>query len=174
MRKLVLQATLLLLIILGCVLLGAPSAKSAALLDGFAAGAGGTAARLQGPDSEFPAELEGAANASLSLSPHYSAVGGIAYGFTHSYIRWQAGARATVTDADNPNLDVFLGIVYRGGSETSVQPSEWAPDAGFAMVPFPQTFPNLAIGADASYGLKSSRLLTYLAVRYALPVGMWK
>lgn len=173
-RKIVLQLTMLLLIILACVLLGAPNAHSASLLDGFSAGVGVNAAWLQGPSAEFPAEFEGAGNGSLSLSPHFSAVGALAYGFTHSYIRWQAGPRATVTDATNPNLDVFIGILYRGGSESSVQPNEWAPDAGFGYTPFPDKMPNLVLGADASYGLTSSRLLTYLAVRYALPVGMWK
>lgn len=156
-----------------CILLSTPShASTLSESVGFAAGA--NAVWLDGPGAGFPVDLEAAGTAKASLSPHLSAVAGLAYGFSHSYIRWDAGFRATATDVDNPNFNLYLGIRYRGGSITAVQPSEWAPDAGLGWKPWPEALPNIVIGADASYGLDSARSQAYLAVRYLLPSTLLK
>lgn len=172
MRKIVQQLTILLLIILGCVLLGAPNAHSAPA-DALRLYVGGNAAWLDGPGADFPADFEASGNAAASLSPHIALTGGLAYGFTHSYLRWEGGARVTATDAANPNFDVFLGVDYRGGSTSAVQPSEWAPYAGLGWRPNPERWPALTLGAKSSLGLTSDRTLSIVAVRYMLPVSLF-
>ena len=132
--------------------------------------AGANGVWLYGTGSAFPADFEASGNASASLSPHLSGVGSVAYGFSHSYVRYDAGFRVTATDVENPNFNVYLGVRYRGGSKDAVRPSEWAPDAGFGWKPNPVTWPNIVVGADAGYGLESERVITYLAVRYLFPL----
>jgi len=136
--------------------------------------AGVNGAWLDGPGAAFPADIEAAGTASASLSPHLTLTGGLAYGFSHSYLRGDGGVRVTATDADNPDFDVFLGIEYRGGSIAAVQPSEWAPYAGIGWRPNPARWPNLTLGAKSSLGLSSDRTLTYVAARYSLPVNLFR
>ena len=115
----------------------------------------------------FPAvELGG--TASSSLSPHISLVGSSFYGLNEQYVRYTAGGRVTATDVNNPNFNVFLGVVWRGGDQKAVQPNEWAPEAGFGWKP--NTSWPLVVGADAGYGLDSHNVLSYVALRYVLPL----
>lgn len=173
-RKLVLQLTLLLLIILGCVLLGAPNAHSAGLMDGFGVAAGVNGTWFQGPDTQFPAEFEAGFTPSLSLEPHITIVADVAYGFTHSYFRWCPDLRFTATNADNPDFDAFIGIAYRGGSISALQPNEWAPTAGFGWTPLPDQFRRFKVIGKVSIGLDSSQLISSAEARYAFPVGVFK
>lgn len=131
---------------------------------------GANGAWLNGPGAAFPADFEAGGSVSASLSPHISLVGSSFYGFSHSYTRWDGGARVTATDVDNPNFNVYLGIRYRGGTTSAMLPEEWAPDAGVGWKPSPARWPNLILGADAGYGLQSSRTVAYLAVRYLIPL----
>jgi len=115
----------------------------------------------------FPS-VEAGGTVSSSLSPHVSLVGSGFYGFADQYVRYTAGGRITATDTTNPNFNVYLGAVYRGGDRAAVQPSEWAPDAGFGWRPN-VAWP-LVLGADAGYGLQSHNVLSYVALRYVIPV----
>ena len=140
------------------------------LSDIFKLYAGANAVWLDGPGAEFPSDTELGGSTSASLSPHISAVGSAFYGFSNNYTRWDGGARVTATDVDNPNFNVYLGIRYRGGTTSAMLPEEWAPDAGVGWKPSPARWPNLILGADAGYGLQSSRTVAYLAVRYLIPL----
>jgi len=152
----------LVLMLLGCTAQAAP--KTGLLT--VAAGVNG-AWLSEASVNTFPAvELGG--TASSSLSPHISLVGSGFYGLADQYVRYTAGGRVTATDTTNPNFNVFLGVVYRGGDRPAVQPNEWAPEAGFGWKPNP-TWP-LVVGADAGYGLDSHNVLSYVALRYVLPL----
>lgn len=124
---------------------------------------------LQGPDIAFPVDLELGANAKASLSPHFSAVGGLFGGLTHSYLRYQGGVRLTTTDVSNPKFNTFIGLLYRGGSITALGPAELAPDAGFGWRPF-DSLPQLIVGAEASVGYTSSLTIASLGARYQFPL----
>lgn len=121
---------------------------------------------LNGPAVEFTKDVEGAVVASASLSPHISLVGHGFYGFSGNYVRYDGGARITATDVDDPNLSLYLGIVYRDGSTEAVRPAEWAPDAGIGWRPNPSAWPHIILGADAAYGLQSQRVTSYAAIRW--------
>ncbi|HNB60463.1 MAG TPA: hypothetical protein PK308_09110 [Phycisphaerales bacterium] len=136
--------------------------------------AGANGVWLDGPGAGFPADFEASGTAAFSLSPHLTATGGLYYGLSHAYLRGDGGVRVTATDASNPNFDVFLGIDYRGGSVNAVQPSEWAPYAGIGWRPNPARWPALTIGAKSSLGLSSNRTLSTVAIRYQLPVNLFK
>lgn len=172
MRKLILQAAVLAAIIAGCILLCGPARSAPA--DALRLYAGANVVWLDGPGAEWPADFEASGNLSASLSPHITATGGLAYGFSHSYLRWDGGARITATDASNPDFDLCLGIEYRGGSISAVQPSEWAPYAGLGWRPSPVRWPALTIGAKSSLGLTSDRTQSTLAVRWQLPVSLFR
>lgn len=131
----------------------------------FAAGVNG--AWWDGPGTAFPADVEAGGLARASLSPHLSAVGSAWYGFDHSYLRSAVGARATVTDVDDPNFSVGLGIQYHMASESELRPNEWAADASFGWVPSPTKWPNLIVAGTGSYGLRSSKAWATLGLRYA-------
>ena len=169
MRKFVIQATILGLIILGCVLFCAPS-HSASLEEVIHVSAGANGVWLEGPGSQFPADVEAGGVAWASLSPHITAFGDLFYGFDHSYLRWDGGAKVTATDVDNPNWNLYLSFKYRGGSESTLQPSEWAAGSGIGWRPNPEKWPRIVVGADAAYGLQSNRVISYLAVRYEIPL----
>ncbi|HXJ64594.1 MAG TPA: hypothetical protein VNN79_12640 [Actinomycetota bacterium] len=121
---------------------------------------------LDGPATDFTKDVEGAATASLSLSPHISGVAQGFYGFTQQCIRYAAGARVTATDVDNKDFNIYLGLLYRGGSTDAVRPNEWAPDAGVGWKPNPKAWPHIIVGADAGYGLDSQKVVTTAALRY--------
>lgn len=146
--------------------LAASTAQAASLADIAQVSVGANGVWLYGQGSAFPADAEASVNASLSGSPHLSGVGSVAYGFSHSYLRGDAGFRVTATDVENPNFNVYLGMRYRWGSKAAVRPNEWAPDAGFGWKPNPEAWPNIVVGADAGYGLQSERVLSYVAIRY--------
>lgn len=167
MRRTLLVAAIFAAIVAVCTLLAMP-ARSQGLVSHVYAGANG--AWLDGPGSAFPADFEAGGSASASLSPHLSAVGETYYGFSHSYVRWSGGVRATVSDVDNPDFNTFLGISYRGGSTSAVQPGEWAPDAGFGWRVAPSTWPNLLAVGRAGYGLTSNRVLLTLGLRWEVPL----
>lgn len=123
---------------------------------------------LDGPGAAWPVDFELGGAGRASLSPHISAVGGAWYGFTHSYIRGDIGGRMTATDVNDPNFNVYLGAKYRWASKEELRPNEWAPDAGFGWKPLPERWPKLVLGADASYGVTSNRVLSTLAFRYEI------
>lgn len=173
MRRFVIQSIILAAIIAACVLLCQP-VKAGTLAESVGLAGGVNAVWLDGPGSAFPADVEACGAGKASLSPHLSAVASLSYGFSHSYLRWDGGFRATATDVDNPNFNVYLGIRYRGGSTTAVQPSEWAPDAGFGWKPSPERFPQVIVVGDAGYGMTSARTLAYLGVRYVLPQTLFR
>ena len=125
---------------------------------------------FDGPDTAFPADLEVGGNAAASLSPHLSAVGAVYYGFDHSYVRWSAGGRVTVTDVDNKDFSVGLGLQYRGASEAELQPNEWAYDASFGVKPFAAKWPKLSVVGQGWYGIESQRAGAILGLRYMLPI----
>ena len=122
---------------------------------------------LNGPDSAFPRDVEAGGTVATSLSPHISLVGSSFYGFKENYVRYQGGARITATDVNDPNFNVFLGLQYRGGSQSAVGPSEGAPDAGFGWKPN-KSWPKVVLGADAGYGLQSNRVIASVALRYLI------
>ena len=132
----------------------------------FAAGANG--AWLDGPGAAFPADFEMGGTAWKSASPHLSAVGGLWYGFSHSYLRYNAGARVTSSDVSNPDFNTFLGVGYRGGSTTAVGPNEWEANAGFGLRVMPDRYPGLTVGGVVGHGLTSSRLMASLGLRFEL------
>ena len=125
---------------------------------------------LDGPGTAWPADVEAGGSASASLSPHISLTADTFYGFSHSYLRWDGGACATVSDVDNPNLSMALGISYRGGSTHAVGPNEWAPYVSVGWKPNPAKWPNFSLGGRGSLGLTSNRTLVTLGGRYALPL----
>ena len=168
-RKLVLQATVLALIILGCILLATPS-RAADLSQTVHIAAGVNGAWLDGPGAAFPADFEAGGTAWASLSPHISAFADTYYGFSHSYVRWDGGAKVTASDVDNPNFSIYLSAKYRGGSTADLQPNEWAAGAGLGWKPNPAAWPRVIVGVDAAYGLQSNRVLAYLALRYTIPL----
>lgn len=150
------------------------SSALAAPADALRLYAGANGVWLDGPGSGFPADFEASGTAAVSLSPHLTATGGLYYGLSHSYLRGDGGVRVTATDVSNPNFDVFLGLDYRGGSINAVQPSEWAPYAGIGWRPNPARWPALTVGAKSSLGLSSNRTVSTVAVRYQLPVNLFK
>lgn len=152
------------------LVIGSHSANAGTFLEGVQVAAGANGTWLDGPSAAWPADFEAGGSASGSLSPHVSTYGDLYYGFSHSYVRWDAGAKLTVSDAENPNFNVFLCVEYRGGSIAALQPNEAAYGAGFGWKPSPQRFPNLIVGAKAAIGGKSDRTVASLAFRYLLPV----
>jgi hypothetical protein len=116
------------------------------------------------------ADVEAAGNASMSLSPHLSAVGSVDYGFAHSYIRSSAGARVTASDVQNPDFSIGLGIQYHFSSVEWMRPNEWAPDASFGWRPWPGQYPRISLTGLAWYGLESQKAACNLGVRYKFSI----
>lgn len=118
-------------------------------------------------DDTSPADFELGAAVKASLSPHISAVGDLAYGVDHSYIRGAAGVRVTATDVDNKNFSVGLGIQYHVCNKEELRPEEWAPDATVGWRPWPNV-PEVVLIARGQYGLTSNEALALVGVRYVL------
>lgn len=160
----------LILTALALYALPARCAESSNLAEVVHVSAGVNGAWLDGPGAAFPADLEAGGTAWASLSPHISAFADAYYGFSHSYLRWDGGAKITATDVDNQNFSVYLALKYQGGSVRALHPNEAAYGAGFGWQPNLSAWPNIALGADASIGAKTDRTIAYIAVRYLLPL----
>lgn len=112
----------------------------------------------------FAADVEAAGNAAASLSPHLSLVGGGAWGFAHSYLRGNIGARVTATDADNPDFSVGFGISYRVASAEFQ--NEWTPEAAVGWRPWPERFPQVTMVGVGWYGMDSHETAATIGVRW--------
>ena len=117
---------------------------------------------------QLPSDFEFGANARASLSPHISGVGGAYFGTNHSYLRGSGGLRFTLTDAENPDLSLGLGIQYHFSSEPDLRPEQWVPDASLGWRPSPINAPKLTVIAQAGYGLDDGRLFTLAGLRYQI------
>ena len=146
----------------------AATANAGGLVDHLYLGANGL--WQDGVTVAIPSALEVGGAASSSISPHLSAVGETYVGLSETYVRWSAGARATVSDAANPNFNTFLGIAYRGGSVSGFGGNEWAPDAGFGWRIMPDKMPRLLVTGKAGWGLTSKQTLLTLGLRWEVPI----
>lgn len=132
-------------------------------------------------DTAGPADIEAAFNAKASLSPHLTYVGSVNYGFDGSYFRWATGPRVTVSDVDNRNFSIGIGMQYHGGSQADVDPREWAVDATVGYVPWPQsdadwankvprTIANrISVGIWGWRGMRTENASLAVGARYELP-----
>jgi hypothetical protein len=114
----------------------------------------------------FKADIEAVGHGKISLSPHLSGVGTVAYGFSNTYFRYSAGGRVTVTDTENKNFSMGLGIEYRGASIPGLKPDEWCPGAAVGVRPWPDHWPKLIVGGEGWYGLETGRAGMALAARW--------
>jgi hypothetical protein len=114
----------------------------------------------------LPSDFELGGNARASLSPHISFVSSVYFGMDHSYVRGTGGLRVTATDVNDPNFSIGLGIQYQASSEPDLRPEELAPDVSIGWKPWPETRPELVVGAQGGYGLDSGQAHVLLALRY--------
>lgn len=102
-------------------------------------------------------DVEAVANGAMSLSPHISLVGAVAFGLTDSYLRSTVGARVTATDVDNEDFSIGLGIQYHNASVSELGPNEWCPDVSLGIRPWPRQAPAVTLTGLGWYGLESGR-----------------
>lgn len=117
-------------------------------------------------DNAKPSDFEAGAVGSASLSPHISGVGSALFGFDHSYIVGNAGLRYTVTDAQNPNFSVGIGIERQFCSEPSLRPEEWLGKVVLGWRPVPETSPRLSLNASAMRGFDTNSAALTAGIRY--------
>lgn len=118
----------------------------------------------------YQADFEAVGNLSASLSPHISAVGGMAWGTCNSYLRGAAGVRVTATDVNDPDFSVGFGCQYRFASKAELRPAEWAPDVSVGLRPFPVDWPRLSLVAQGWYGLTTHRAGALVGARWRFPL----
>lgn len=128
---------------------------------------GGQGAWFDDGGHEPQRDLEATGRAALSITPHISAVGGIAYGFMESYVRGSVGARATVTDATNKSFSIGIGFARHFESEPG-QLDEWAGEAAIGWKPL--TTSDILITAAAAYGLDSGRRMVTAGVVFPVTI----
>ena len=104
-------------------------------------------------DSADNGDLEVAGKAALSVTPHISLVGGLAYGFSGTYLRESLGARITATDVDDQNFSLGLGVSRHFASEPGNSLEEWAGEAAVGWKPFQTS--SVIVTALAAVGLES-------------------
>jgi hypothetical protein len=115
-------------------------------------------------------DLELTGNLSASLSPHISAVGGMAWGTCNSYLRGSAGGRITVTDANNPDFSIGVGAQYRVASKEELRPNEWATDVSIGYRPFPVDWPRLTLVGQGWYGFTTQKAGAQVGARWRFPL----
>jgi len=103
-------------------------------------------------DGTEDGDIEADGKAAMSLTPHISLVGGLAYGFGHTYLRESVGARITATDVDDQTFSVGLGLSRHFRSEPGGL-DEWAGEAAIGWKPFETS--RVLVTALAAYGIDS-------------------
>lgn len=97
-------------------------------------------------------DIEAAGKAAVSITPHISVVGGLAYGFAATYLRESVGARITATDVNDQTFSMGIGMSRHFRSEPGGL-DEWAGEAAIGWKPF--TSSRVLVTALAAYGLDS-------------------
>lgn len=110
---------------------------------------------LDGITSKANTDFELAGNAAISLTPHVSISGGVAYGLGDQYGRAQCDARICATDVNDPDFNLWLGIGRYFSKRSTDGLDEWAGKAGFGWHPL-KARPWL-LGATAAVGLETER-----------------
>lgn len=120
-------------------------------------------------DSVKPSDFELGGTANSSLSPHISIVGSAWYGLDKSYLRATIGPRITVSDPDDQNMSIGVGLEYQASSKPSVRPEEWQGTVSLGVRPWAE-YPNLIVGIQGSYGVDFNDAAFLAALRYRLGV----
>ena len=149
------------LAVLTSLALLSPPGHAASLWDSFSLGVGGQGAWFSGGDQEDMGDIEATGRGSLSITPHVSVVGGLAYGFDNSYVRSSVGARLTATDVADQSFSVGIGVARHFRSEPGPL-DEWCGEAGVGWKPLASS--NVLLTSSAAYGLDSGRRLFTIGV----------
>lgn len=103
-----------------------------------------------------------------SLSPHIGVQGSAWFGRAGDLDYWRAdiGPQVVMTDVNNPEFSVSVGIKYNVSTEESVRPEEWGPDVTMGWRPWYARYPRLTVGIGGGYGLKSNQANARVALRW--------
>lgn len=112
-----------------------------------------------------PSDFEGGVKGAASLSPHISAVGSALFGFQHSYTSGKAGLRFTVSDAENRDFSIGVGIQRQFSSEPALRPEGWRPDVSLGWKPWPQS-PRVLLTALGDVGLEDGEPSVAAGITY--------
>lgn len=140
----------------------------ASLWDAVALGVGAQETWFDSTAASFDQDFEATGNAALSMTPHFSLVGGAAWGAQNHYLRATAGVRATATDVNDKTFSIGLGIERQWVTEASAGIDEWVADANVGLRPFKAWSATLA--GQGGYGLTSQGLRASLGVRIPFKV----
>lgn len=127
-------------------------------------GAGGGWLVQSGENTE--ANFEATGKGALSLTPHVSFVGSIAWGFQDSYLRGSVGARITATDVKDETFSVGIGVSKHLASEPGHSLDEWAGEAAIGWKPFARS--EFIVTALAARGFDSGDAFVTAGVVYPL------
>jgi hypothetical protein len=101
-------------------------------------------------DTADNGDFEATGRAALSVTPHISAVGGVAYGFSGTYLRESIGVRVTATDVNDQTFSVGVGISRHFRSEPGGL-QEWAGETAIGWKPLANS--SFVVTALAAYGI---------------------
>lgn len=129
---------------------------------GVGAGGGWLAQAGEKSVGNFEAVGKGA----VSLTPHVSVVGGIAYGFQDTYLRGSVGARITATDVNDRTFSIGIGISKHFASEQGFSLNEWAAEAAIGWKPLASS--EFIVTGSAARGLDSGDAFLTAAAVYPM------
>ncbi|MEY2849639.1 MAG: hypothetical protein RI885_2306, partial [Actinomycetota bacterium] len=132
---------------------------------GFYLGANGVWTDSQ---ETMPSDFELGGNVSVSLQHRLSVVGCSYYGLQQEYLRASAGGRYTVTDVDNNDFSIGVGLQYHVSSDEALRPKEWAADVTIGFAPVPKDMPALTVILQGSHGLTTETTAAYVGGRFTL------
>lgn len=110
-------------------------------------------------------DAEAVGRGAISVTPHVSLVGGLAYGVDRSYLRGSAGFRLTATDVNNPDFSIGVGISRHWASEEGIM-DEAAAEAAVGWRPVPGR--SFILTGLAAYGIDTGRQIFSAAVVFPL------
>ena len=157
--------TTLCAVLLGFAIISPPPVHAASLWQSASVGIGANGAWFDGGDIAAMRDIEATGRGAVSLTPHVSVVGGLAYGFSNSYTRSSVGVRLTATDASDPNFSVGIGISRHFHSEPGGL-DEFAGEAGVGWKPLESS--PILLTASSAYGLDTSRRLFTIGLVYPI------
>ena len=131
------------------------SANAASVWQAASFGVGGSGVWVDEGGAPAFRDVEGVGTAAVSLTPHISVVGAVAYGVDRSYVRGSGGVRLTATDVNNPDFSVGVGVSRHYVSEPESGLDEAAAEAVVGWKPLAQS--KWILGGSAVYGLDTGR-----------------
>lgn len=121
-------------------------------------------------DAGLPDDFELGGTLDASLSEHISLPVQLYAGLDNGYARFAPGVLVKLSDADQQNFSIGVGVQRQMCSRPEFVPEEWQARVAIGFNPIAHN-PKLVLGGEGTYGLETENTGALIAFRYRIGGG---